>query len=1232
MNNLSFGKGNVVFKKIAIPIILGIMKITTALMLVFMTCAYASGKAQKVTLSLHNAKLEDAFKEISRQTDFKFLYNDAIIKQANRVNLNLLDANLDYAMSKLLDNNKMAFKIIDKTITISPVDTRVSSSSIIGKDIQQGIVKGTVRNTSGEPLAGASVSVKGSTTSVSTNAQGEFSINAASNATLVIRFLGYDNREVAVDGRSLIAIKLEVQDNTLDAVDVVATGYQTLDRKFFTGASTRVTAKDSERSGVPDITRMLEGQAAGVQIQNVSGTFGAAPKVRVRGATSLSGDNKPLWVVDGIILEDVVNVSNEALSTGDVNTLVGSSVAGLNPDDIESFTILKDAAATAMYGARAMNGVIVVTTKKGRNTDGTPNINYSGTFTTYLKPNYSQFDIMNSAEQMSILLEQQRKGYYDHSGASRARNGGVFYKMYNLMYEDDGVDFGLINTPDASLKFLERYARANTDWFDTLFKNSLLQEHSLSVSNGSAKSQSYFSTSFTQDNGQSLGDDVRRYTANFRNNFKLNDKFSFEMLVNGSIRDQQAPGTLTRQSDPVYGSYSRDFDINPYSYALNTSRLITPYDEAGNLEYFTRNFAPFNILNELDNNFIKLNMVDLKVQGGLKYKIIPQLTYSVDGAYRYAKTERQHHIKERSNMVLTMQANYDNYVNGENEFLYKDPDKPGYPAVVVLPEGGFLNIGLNNLKNYYLRQNLEYDTNFGEDHSLNVFGSSEYRYTDREKPDFQGIGYQFDNGGLVNPNYRYFKKMIEAGDSYFDFDPGWERYVALMLRAAYSYKDKYNVNFTTRYDGSNKLGNSRIARWLPTWNVSGKWNLDQESFFPENKVISALGIRATYGLTASMGNARNSTAVFYNRIAPRPYEDEKETLIYISGLANRELTWEKMYEFNLGTDINLFHKVNITFDWYKRNQFDLIGPIRTSAIGGQYTKTANYADMTARGVEFTISGSPINKADGFKWRTNFNFAFNKNEITKLSVNPNIWTLVRAEGAAVGGYAQRGLFSVQFDGLNPDYGYPTFIGTEGQKDTYIRLQDEVIDYLKYHGPVDPTFTGGFYNNFFYKNFELTTLLTFSSGNWLRLQPDFTADYDDLRSVSRNMINRWLMPGDEKLTTVPSILDKYVRNSDVLRADGSSVSARYPYNLYNYSDERVAKGDFIRLKQIGVSYSLPSNLVTKMKMRAVKFSLVGNNIALLYSDRKLNGADPEFFNNGGVAMPVPRQYTLSVKVGF
>jgi TonB-linked SusC/RagA family outer membrane protein len=1117
----------------------------------------------------------------------------------------------------------------DSTIAKKTVATAVNGNITI---------TGVVKNSAGNPLQGVSVGIKGMPGGAITNKAGEFKLNEVSdNATLVFSIVGYDLKEVKLSAFTPTTLNIVLQESDNNMEQVVVTGYQNVNKKLFAGATSKINAKDAERNGIPDISRMLEGQAAGVSVQNVSGTFGAAPKIRVRGATSLSGENKPLWVVDGIILEDAVYVSNEALSSGDANTLIGSSVAGLNPDDIESFTILKDAAATAMYGARAMNGVIVVNTKKGKNTNGTPQFNYNGTFTRYIKPSYEQFDIMNSAEQLGVMLELENKGYYNHSSISRAKDGGIFHKMYNQMYEYDAAtdSYALKNTPEARLNFLERYAKANTNWFDVLFKNSLLQEHSLSMSAGSPNSQSYFSTSMMKDDGMTIGDKVSRYTVKFRNNFKLSEKFRGEAMVNGSVRDQRTPGTLTRNSDPVFGVYSRDFDINPYSYALNTSRLMTAYDENGAPEYFVRNYAPFNIIEELQNNYLTLKGLDLQVQLGLKYKIVPQLEYSIDGAYRYANTNRQHYVKERSNMAESFRANYDGTIAQNNINLYTDPDNPNSLPVVVLPQGGFFNTTYDNLKNFYFRQNLEYNNRFANDHLFNFFGSMELRSTDRQNSNYEGIGYQYENGGLVNPNYRYFKKMIEGGDPYFGMSTGKDRFAAFMGRAAYTYAGKYSINATARYDGSNKMGKSKVARWLPTWNVSGSWHIDREPFYSDGltKVISGATLRGTYGMTASIGDARNSSAVFYNQVTYRPYDTEKEPGIFMASVENSELTWEKMYELNLGADLALFNKVNLTVDWYKRRSFDLIGSLNTSGIGGQFVKTANYADMAARGFEFSIAGNPVQMPNnGFRWRTQFNFSVNKNEITRLDITPNIWTNVRAEGGMRVGYAQRGLYSIPFAGLDPQYGYPLYYTADGKGTTpYIRLQDEDKNYLVYHGPTDPTLTGGFANSFSWKGFSLSTLVTFSAGNYIRLQPAFAATYGDMYTLSNRMNDRWLVPGDENRTNIPSLIGVYHLENGVMNGS-SAVEGFYPYNAYNYSTQAVAKGDFIRLKRVSLNYEIPARLFRYSKLKTANLSLVGNNLALLYSDRNLYGADPEFFNNGGVAMPIPKQYTLAVKMGF
>jgi TonB-linked SusC/RagA family outer membrane protein len=1072
-----------------------------------------------------------------------------------------------------------------------------------------------------EGMPGITIQEKGSSKGTATDLDGNFQLTVKKNSIIVISMIGYKSQEVNVNGRSSIDVVLQEDVGTLD--EVVVTGYQTIDRKLFTGSAALLKGDDAKREGITDVSRMLEGRVAGVSVQNVSGTFGAAPKIRVRGATSITGDNKPLWVVDGVPLEDVVNVSNEQLSTGDPSTLIGSSVAGLNPDDIESFQILKDASATAMYGARAMNGVIVITTKRGK--IGKPMVSYTGNYSTYLKPSYRNFDIMNSSDQMSVYLEMERKGWLNHSDVSRNQDGGVFTKMYDLIntYDERTGQFGLQNTPQARSEFLRRYAGANTDWFDVLFRNSFMQEHSLSISSGTDKSQLYFSTSYLQDDGWSVADNVRRFTGNARANFKISDKINFGLISQGSIREQQAPGTIGRIANPVTGAFDRDFDINPFSYAINTSRTLTAFDDKGNREFFRRNFAPFNILNELENNNLDLSMIDLKLQSDLSYQILKNLKYSFLGAVRYAKTNTEHKVRENSNMALAYRAAGDATIEERNKFLYRDPDNPEAQPVVVLPYGGFYNTNDDNLVSYTFRNSLEWDKTFNNIHTIHVFASQELRSANRQNRSFNGVGYQYDKGGVPYIDYRIIKQNIESNFNYFQMGMRYDRFLAYMLNGAYSYKGKYNFNSTVRYDGSNLLGESRTARWLPTWNVSGSWNVDSEEFMKDQDIFNRLTVRATYGLTGSMGAATNSSLVLQNGSTRRPYLSEVEAMIYIQNLENSELTWEKQYEKNIGIDAGVFNeKIQITLDGYLRNAFDLIGPIRTSGIGGEQIKIANYADMRSYGIEGSIGGTLYRRKD-LNIRTQLTFGYNEGVITNLKNDPMIWNLVTPEGGAKEGYPYRGLFSIDFQGLDPESGSPLFKNENGEISGNVFLQSDQTKYLKYEGPVDPIVTGGWFNSFNYKNFSFSALVTYSGGNKIRLMPKFTSSYTDLDAMPNDFKNRWIIPGDEQYTNIPAILDRL----DVLRLGGT-----YPYNNYNYSDARVVNGDFVRLKQMSLSYMIPKEKVTALGFSNLSVSVVANNLFLLYADKRLNGQDPEFFSSGGVAMPIPRQITLSLKAGL
>ena len=1091
---------------------------------------------------------------------------------------------------------------------IAVIETTVSGKISEAADLSAGI-------------PGVAVREKGTKNGVAANANGEYSIKVKDGATLVFSAIGFTTKEVVVNNQSRINVSLETDNKVLD--EVVFTGYQKIDRANFTGAAVKLKADDVKLAGTIDVGRMLEGRAAGVSVQNVSGTFGTAPKIRIRGATSITGENKPLWVIDGVVLEDVVNISNDDLSSGNANTLLGSAVAGLNSDDIESFQILKDASATALYGARAMNGVVVITTKRGR--VQAPTVNYSSNFAVTLRPTYNSYNIMNSNEQMGIYSELERKGWLTLSDVSRRANSGIYGKMYDLINTYDPVTkkFGLENTQEAKSNYLQRYAGVNTDWFKLLFRNSLTQEHSLSINAGTEAAQYYFSTSVYDDSGWSIADKVRRYTANMRANFKLSNKFSLGFTTVGSIREQKAPGSQDRVNNAYQGKYDRDFDINPFSYALNTSRALTAYDENGNLEYFKRDFAPFNIIKETQSNFLELNQLDLKLQLESEYKFNKNLTYNVLGTMRYVNSNRENKTFETSNQANAYRAAESNIIRQANKYLYRDPDNPEAEPAVVLPQGGIYKQNEDRLVNYYARHQLNFNKSFSEIHNVNVLLGQEIRFANRQESFFNGFGYQFDKGGIPFTDYRIIKQGLDYNFNYYGVENQRDRFIAFFSNANYSYKNKYTVNVTGRIDGSNQLGRATSARYLPTWNVSGSWNAKEEPFLRDNNLISRLSLRGTYGLTASIGNAQNSTAIFKNQTTTRPYLSEKESRIIIENLENSNLTWEKQFETNVGFDLGLWNnRLSIIVDAYRRNGFDLIGRIKTSGVGGELFKNANYADMRSQGVDIGLAGTVINYKN-FQWKSSFNFGYNKTEITNLKSLPLIYDLTKQEGGSQQGYAVRGLFSNDFRGLNSE-GIPTFTTETGEKGTIIDNQSQEVLYLKYEGSVDPTMFGGFSNTFKYKNWDFNVFVSFQGGNKIRLDPKFSESYTDLASSPREFTNRWLLPGDESITNIPSIIDR--------RTNSLLTGGEFPYTSYNYSTVRVVNGDFVRLKNIALGYALPALWATKIGFKGLSAKVSATNLLLLYSDKRLLGQDPEFFGSGGVALPIPQQVSFSLKASL
>lgn len=1181
------------------------------------TVSYA--QKTKLTFNLSNVPLHKVFEQIKQQSSFELFFSNDELDVNRKVSITATGIGVEEALKQVLGAN-FTIKVIDKNIVIDAVNVKKAPKSVAPQPNKK--VKGIVVDKNGVGLPGSTIKVVGKGTGVSTNVKGEFEIEVpAASKQIEVSFIGFIAQVISVDKSSSISVTLQEATQNID--EVVVTGYQRVDRKLFTGSSVKVNASEAKIDGVTDVGRMLEGRAAGVAVQNVSGTFGAAPKIRVRGNVSIYGDSKPLWVVDGVVLEDVVSVSPDDLSSGDAVTLISSAVAGLNADDIDNFQILKDASATALYGARAMNGVIVVTTKKGHK--GKTVVSYNGNFTVQMKPSYDSYNIMNSKDQMSVYRELDRKGWLNHSSISRSSDGGVYAKMYDLINTyDPKTGFGLANTPEARAAFLQKYEMANTDWFGMLFKNSLTQEHSVSISSGNEKSQYYVSTSFFNDNGWTIADNVKRYTGNFKGTFNLSDRLTASVSSSGSYREQQAPGTLKRVQNAVEGTYERDFDINPYSYSLNTSRTLRAYDDNGNYEYFRRNLAPFNIIQELEKNKLDVKMLDYKMQADLSFKIADWLQYDFVGSMRWVQSSREHSIKEGSNLAEAYRAAGSATIRDQNQFLYRDPDYPEGEKVVVLPSGGFYNKDENKLTNYYIRNTFTINKKFNDIHMVNVLMGQEVRYADRQTSFLNGYGYQFNKGGVPFVDYRLMKQMIEGGFDYYGMGWEYDRFTASFVNAGYSYKSKYTLNGTLRVDGSNQLGKARKSRWLTTWNVSGSWNVHSEEFAKSFTNINRLTLRAGYSMNANMGPARNSTAILMNGITDRPYTSEKESGIYIQDFENSLLTWEKQHELNLGVDIALFdNRLSASFDAYRRDGFDLLGNIDVSGIGGSSRKFANYASSRSQGFDFSIGGRVFQR-DNFSWNSNLTFAYNTTEVVNLKSQTSINTLTRAEGGPQEGFPIRGLYSLQFAGLD-NSGVPTFINEEGVRDYGVLVQSIKTGYLKYDGPVDPTVTGGFSNTFKYKSFTVNAFVSFQYGNKIRLNPVFKATYSDIDALPKEFNDRWVLPGDEAFTTIPSIMSR----SEYKRINSTNL---YPYQNYNISDQRVADGGFARLKNISVSYDLPKSFIVKAGLTTASVKIAAINPWLIYSDSKLNGQDPEFFGAGGVAMPVPKQLTFTVKLGF
>lgn len=935
-----------------------------------------------------------------------------------------------------------------------------------------------------------------------------------------------------------------------------------------------------------------------------------APKApmntNTRGQTSINQEVKPLWVLNGVILQDEIDLKPEDLVSEDAKLLIASAIPGLTAESIESFRVLKDASATAVYGPRAIAGVVEVVTKKGA--AGTSSFTYTNESTFRLIPTYDQYNIMNSQEQMSVIQELMQGGHYEFQNVVTQKNKGIVGRMYELFYElDRQGNSRVLNTETGRRAYLQEAERRNTNWFKQLFQTSVMQNHTLSFSSGNEKSTYYASLSLLSDPGWQKGNKLTQYTTNLNANYNLSSKVRLGLITDLSYRDQTTPIQ------------------DGYNYALNHSRTLNAKD------YYTTNYAPYNIFNEMDNAYIDTDIATLRIQGQLSWKITPKIEAILMGAIRYQNNTQKTEYKENSNWVLSYRAMPNTTVRDNNTNLYKDPNDPFALPVVVLPKGGIREkLDKTSLANN-LHATLSYKDTFAEGlHSIALFGGFEMDNAKNTNDLNRNYGLLYNAGNYASFSYLMFKKLQEEFRNYYTIADTENNNQAFFANASYTLKGRYTANGTLRYDASNAFGPSRYLRWMPTWNAGLKWDVSQENFFASLKPLSHLSLKASFGVTAVAPSVSNSLAQLYIN-NPWRNSTQRELGLEIQNIANHDLTYEKNQELNIGADLGfLDDRINLSVEWFHRHSYDLIGDIVTQGTGGFTTKKGNMAQMRIRGLEIGLETTNLKTAD-FSWKTSFIYSRAKNEITELLTTPTIRDMIGYSTSATsqGGFARAGyplksIFSVPFNGLN-DRGLPTFLNEHNQSTIGgIRFDSRNVDFLKYAGTLIPTDKGSFSNTFHYKGISLGVVLTYSYGNVVRLRK-LSNIYTDYGIVPRELNNRWQFAGDETKTNIPVVYTTFMQN-----AYGYNEISQ-AYNTYDYSDIRIAKGDNIRLKEISLGYTFDKDFLRETRIRQLSVKLQATNLALLYADKRLNGDDPDYLVNGYTPIS-PKRLIFTLRVGL
>ena len=935
--------------------------------------------------------------------------------------------------------------------------------------------------------------------------------------------------------------------------------------------------------------------------------------VSMRQATSVKSVYYPLWVIDGVIYKEDKDFNVADLASPEAKRLIAAALPGLSESDIQSFQVINDASATALYGQRALGGVISVRTSKAG--QGTNSFTYQAELTYRAIPSYREFNILNSQDQMAVFNEMANGKSLDNEAVFIASRYGVYGYLYNSIYNYNDLtgEYGVLNTDAGRAAYLRAAELRNTNWFKELFQHSIRHQHTLTFSTGTQKANYYASLNANLDPGWNKYENSQTYSFNFNADFRPFKGWSFGI-----------------RSTASYGKVHYGGDWRPGSYAPTASRTLDPN------AFYAYDYTPFNIKHELQHNTRDYKTANLSLQATINWQPITQLRLSALGALRYRDQYGVTDRDEHSNAAEVYRNISKSIIRSYSDYLYKPLDDPTALPQIVMPYGGIRN-SQNIIDERYDGQiKAHYNDTFGSngEHSLSAVAGLEVFEERHLNEWFDAYGVNYNLGYLTTYSPLLFTNLRNKSKQYYSIHPTLDRGVSLVGNVDYTLLGRYRVNASYRREGTNQFGRARTIRYIPTWNVGGNWSIDQEAFFPKLKPLSSLSMSLSYGMSGTIPYVHNALPRLKTLLPFFGDANLIEPGVYINEPANYDLTYEKMYELNWGLNFGLFDdRISAGITLFNRQGRDLIDQVFPQGTGGFVDFLyGNVAQMSAKGIELSLTTQNIRTRD-FSWSTSITYSRNTNKVTRLNTSPSVKNLTDEKGAARQGYPLNSLFSIPFYKLDEN-GHPRFFLPDGAdvlpdgrhitspkmggQVSWTASKPEEIDYLVYSGTRTPTDQGGVNNSFSFKNFRLGVYVYYSFGGVKRLPEQFATKYNDYQVMGKEFNRRWLRAGDEERTNVPVIATDAHRQANPYLSNA--------YTNYNKSDVRVAKTDYIQLRDISLSYTVPKAFVDRLRLSSLSLKLQASNVALLYADKKLNGALPYDYDYQ------PHSYIFTATVGL